>query len=150
MRAEWEWGETLGECDCEASEASLPAVPEAEAADTRATRGRGQNTGRVRIPETPVLTCSQPVHALCSGPGVLCSRGDHRGHREQATLLSLHGLPGNCHLTGEAGGLWWFPDKKGLCADSCALCRKVRQWVLFISKWEVSIQGTNQEQLLGA
>ena len=37
MRAEWEWGET-GECDCETSEASLAAVPGAEAGDTRATR----------------------------------------------------------------------------------------------------------------
>ena len=38
MRAEWEWGEPLGERDCEASEASLAAVPGAEAGDTRATR----------------------------------------------------------------------------------------------------------------
>ena len=37
MRAEWEWGGPLGEHDCEASEASLAAVPGAEAGDTRAT-----------------------------------------------------------------------------------------------------------------
>lgn len=38
MRAEWEWGKTSGEHDCEASEASLAAVPGAKTADTRATR----------------------------------------------------------------------------------------------------------------
>lgn len=58
-------------------------------------------TGRVHsedeIREKPLSTLAQPMHSLCSSPGDLCSRRDHRGHRVQATLPPVHGLPGNCH-----------------------------------------------------
>ena len=43
-----EWGETLGERDCETSEASLAAVPGAKTADTRATREE-EGDGRAHV-----------------------------------------------------------------------------------------------------
>ena len=87
----------------------------------------GRAQGEDEIQKKPFPTPAQSTHSLYSGPGALCSRGDHRGHRVQATLPPLHGPPGNPHSPESPGVLWWFPDKAELRTDSCSLCRKVTQ-----------------------
>lgn len=86
MRAEWEWGEPLGECDCEASEASLPAVPGAEAGDTRAIREeegrtRGECVFQRRLFRLAASRCTLCVQALgfCV-PGVIIGGTESKRH----------------------------------------------------------------------
>ena len=69
MRAEWDWGKTSGEHDCEASEASLAAVPGAKTADTRATREeevrkRGECGFQRRLFQLEASWCTLCVQAL--------------------------------------------------------------------------------------
>jgi len=69
VRAEWEWGKTLGERDCEASKASLAAVPGAKTADTRATREEeGRTQGECgfqrRLFQLEASWCTLCVQAL--------------------------------------------------------------------------------------
>lgn len=69
MRAEWEWGKTSGEHDCEASKASLAAVPGAKTADTRATREeevrkRGECGFQRRLFQLEASWCTLCVQAL--------------------------------------------------------------------------------------
>ena len=46
-------------------------------------REEGRTRGEGGIPKLPVPTGSQLVHPQCSGPGILCSRGDHRGQESK-------------------------------------------------------------------
>ena len=86
MRAEWEWGETLGECDCEASKATLVAVPGAETADTKATREeeartQGECGFQRRLFRLEASRCTLCVQALgfCV-PGVIIGGTESKPH----------------------------------------------------------------------
>lgn len=114
----------------------------------RGTTGRVQ--GENEIQEKPFPTSTHPMHSLVQALGALCSRGDHRGHRVQATLPPLHGPPENHHSPESPDVLWWFPDKTELRADSRSLCRKVTQQGSVYLQREINSQGNIQGCTLGS